>query len=366
MVGALAMALLFGELGVRLFAPQNTLNRLKAMTPPRYRASEILPYELLPGSTGAHHHPEFVATESINLDGFRGEELLDDPAPRILAIGDSFTFGYGDENSGAYPARLQRVLRDKTRSDRLEVINAGFASGHMPDTYYAFLRARAAELAPDTIVLGLFVGNDIDELRFTDHVWVETDERDLPTRIKRGDVEVVDGYRWPIPFGRYDVPVLRNSHLAILVADALFVGIKSKGRTFSQSIYRRSYTPVEVNAFAVAERALVGCSEIAAELGANFLVALFPAREQVYPNDYDLRDYPGGEPDFDKPQRVLLEILERHDIASVDLLSAFRRGHESVMEPLYFQWDGHWSPPGNEYTAQLMADELMRRQWVAP
>lgn len=334
------------------------------MKPGRYRASQILPYELLPGFRGTHHNPEFVATESINGDGFRGKELLNDPAPRILAVGDSFTFGFGDHDHGAYPARLQRVLREQTQNQRLEVVNAGFASGHMPDTFYAFLRARGAAVAPDTIVLGLFVGNDIDELRYNDHLWVGIDQRDLPTRVVRRDVEVVEGYRWPIPFGRYNVPLLRNSHLAILLADALFVGRKSDARAFSQFIYRSTDPPEVLRAYSLAERALVGCSELAGELGANFLVVLFPAREQVYSEDYSFRDYPGGAPDMGKPQRLLSEILQRHGIESLDLLPAFRSERERAPKPLYFLWDGHWSPAGNEYAAQLVATELMRLGWA--
>jgi lysophospholipase L1-like esterase len=63
----------------------------------------------------------------INSKGFVGPEFDDEPRPgsyRIMAVGDSCTFGTGFWQIG-YPGVLQRLLADEASRRRFEVINAG-------------------------------------------------------------------------------------------------------------------------------------------------------------------------------------------------------------------------------------------------
>ncbi len=63
---------------------------------------------------------------NTNARRLRGEAFSDTPAvgtTRILAIGDSVTFGWGVSQEEAWPARLQQALRARGRS--VEVLNAG-------------------------------------------------------------------------------------------------------------------------------------------------------------------------------------------------------------------------------------------------
>lgn len=377
-LAAALLAMGIAELALRLAAPQRTLSRIIEAKPARYRASDILPYELQPGSAGYFREVEFRVRESINSDGFRGAELIEGAEPRIVAIGDSFTFGHGDVDSGAWPARAQRKLAAATGNERLEVVNAGFAAGDYPDTYLTFLRHRAARLDPDWIVVGLFVGNDLDEDGLGERQWTEVDDEGLPLRIDRVDVKVVDGYRWPSRFGRYDVPVLRESHLAILVADALFVPSRPPESLYNPWIYRRQWAPRTERAHELVCRLVGASAREAARLDARFLVALFPAQIQVYPESFDLTDL---DHDLDKPQRRLRACLGARGIDVVDLLPVFRRAAAGAAlddevarhldgprtragngtERLYFRFDSHWSPAGNELAAATMASALLER-----
>ena len=69
---------------------------------------------------------------STNSLGLRGPELGDDdPAvPRLLAIGDSVTHGWGVDEDESYPSVLQELLGE--RGHRVQVVNAGVPANQIP------------------------------------------------------------------------------------------------------------------------------------------------------------------------------------------------------------------------------------------
>jgi len=70
---------------------------------------------------------EFSVDVRLNALGFR-EPHLPSPKPpgvlRVVALGDSFTQGYGVEEHQAWPRRLETVL-DARHPGRYEVVNLG-------------------------------------------------------------------------------------------------------------------------------------------------------------------------------------------------------------------------------------------------
>jgi lysophospholipase L1-like esterase len=78
---------------------------------------------------------------------------------RVLAIGDSMTFGWGVEYEQSYPQVAQRQLRGSYGWPGVEVINVG-RPGAGPHDYLAYMRKYAVELDPDVIVIGFLIGND--------------------------------------------------------------------------------------------------------------------------------------------------------------------------------------------------------------
>ena len=117
-----------------------------------------LPYVLTPGidvsMRGMH--------VEVNEHGLRGRAISTRPAPgvhRILALGDSVTFGEGLAVEEAFPALLERELAARTGA-RYEVLNAG-VEGYNAEAELAFLRERGLVLGPETVVVG-FNLNDYD------------------------------------------------------------------------------------------------------------------------------------------------------------------------------------------------------------
>ena len=102
------------------------------------------------------------------------------------------------------------------------MINGGFAAGYYPDTYYLYLKNIGLDLDPDLVLLGLFIGNDIDYPTAGENEWTSVDADGLPLSIQNIGSTVDDGGYLvrSNPAGRYRYPVLRNSHLIQLAAAA--------------------------------------------------------------------------------------------------------------------------------------------------
>ncbi len=100
-----------------------------------------------------------------NSRGFRDLEFAVAKAPgelRILALGDSLTYGQGLRLDLTWPQVLEARLRAE-RGKPVEVINGGFASGpgvNTPDGYDRWVAEHGLGFAPDIVVVGICL-NDV-------------------------------------------------------------------------------------------------------------------------------------------------------------------------------------------------------------
>ncbi len=109
-----------------------------------------------------------------NRFGFRDDDfpLVKPPGElRILALGDSMTFAPGVRAEDSWVAVLERGLAEAHRRP-VQVINAGFASGHLPGEYLAWLVSDGLAFAPDVVLIGLTL-NDMGDIPMAAHVAVE-------------------------------------------------------------------------------------------------------------------------------------------------------------------------------------------------
>jgi len=95
-----------------------------------------------------------AANDEHNQLGYRGEDI-ELPKPdgvfRIVALGDSTTYGTGTSIENTYPAQLQTTLRETYGDERIEVINAGTA-GYTSWNMLANFAFRVLELEPDLVI----------------------------------------------------------------------------------------------------------------------------------------------------------------------------------------------------------------------
>ncbi len=143
-LAATVIALIASEIGLRILEPELSM----------YQEGGNSVYRLKPGYRNA--------SREINSLGFRNPEFGIQKTPgkkRILFIGDSFTFG-ATPSAQSFPRQFEAMSGEG--GDGCEAINAGVPGYSTVHEYY-FLKDHCGSLGADTVVLSIFVGNDIEE-----------------------------------------------------------------------------------------------------------------------------------------------------------------------------------------------------------
>lgn len=112
-------------------------------------------WRLRPGLDVSRRTGEFserVRTGSLGLRGGDPAPARDPGRPRILAVGDSFTFGTGVDDDETWEALLATSLA--ARGTPAEVMNAG-VPGYGFDQGFRAAQSWAATLQPDLVLFGL-------------------------------------------------------------------------------------------------------------------------------------------------------------------------------------------------------------------
>jgi lysophospholipase L1-like esterase len=139
------------------------LDRTIAWTDLGYRAARARPND-----DRRLGHGEFDVRVVTNALGFR-DARLPSPKPagafRVVALGDSFTQGYGVEEPEAYPRRLERLLSARMPDRTVEVVNLG-VPGTSPRDYVSHLADPGLAYHPDLVLVGV-MANDVQD------VWIQ-------------------------------------------------------------------------------------------------------------------------------------------------------------------------------------------------
>ncbi|MBZ0252415.1 MAG: hypothetical protein K8I02_03660, partial [Candidatus Methylomirabilis sp.] len=186
--GAAAALRRDGGYGLRIGQAYETDDFLLYRLKPRLRmARRVGEYER--GLWGKTDATWAFSTNSLGFRDFEDFLLVHKPEGRlrILAVGDSHTFGLDVGNSSAYPARLQRRLNRNAGEKRFEVVNAG-VPGYSSRQGLIYLTRELGRLSPDMVILQ-FGSNDASRSAN----FLSMPERRIPDRALFPDV------RAPIP-----------------------------------------------------------------------------------------------------------------------------------------------------------------------
>jgi len=161
------------------------------------------------------HRPYHVQTNSV---GVRNTEEPVDGAFRVLAIGDSQTFGPYLANEDTWPGWTENYLRQQLgRADTVQVFNAGISSYTIADEF-AYLRDKGIAFKPRLVVLAVYE-NDLRDLRRERNGIVTRPAAQAPSRIDRAMktvsrglafVKVFNDVRTRIKFERAGVDIRRG------------------------------------------------------------------------------------------------------------------------------------------------------------
>lgn len=122
----------------------------------RESGNQVMRYELTPNSEGYAWHAEV----KINSYGFRDREYdieKPDGTYRIIAIGDSITFGNSLSANVTFPERLEDFFRSHNLA--VEVLNLG-VGGYDTMQEIAFLQELGLQFHPDEVIVG-YCMNDV-------------------------------------------------------------------------------------------------------------------------------------------------------------------------------------------------------------
>lgn len=336
--GSILLTLLLGEIGIRIVHPSASLweypNYIASYTRPdpnqttkTLRYDPLLGWEPLPGSSGVLVNQPI----SYSRDGLRNQNAqVELPAGRpILAVGDSYTEGYGVKDDETWPAHLERDLQKR-------VLNGG-VRGYGLDQIVLRAEKLADIFHPDTIVLG-FIAHDVG-------------------RVGRSvDESAHKSYFDPTGSGLE----LRN----VPVPTTPFMGPRAWPRRILGYSYLLDFVMRRVGANTLWYGAEVPTgaddSEVACRLMDRF--AELAQRHRVRGLVVSLAQYsswtvPGaGAKDRAVISRVL-ECARRRGLQTLDTYDAFAAaGATSNPDSLYAEW--HFNDRGNALAAKLVAEVL--------
>lgn len=158
---------------------------------------------------------DFDVVIRTNARGYREDFDFDLADVEIAFMGDSFAFGHGVEAKERYSALLAEQMKGKVGPRR--VVSLSRNNGFQPEHYEYFVR-KHPELRPKIIVVGLYLGNDLEpdvrETRFDRG----TMTIELPWRAVVGGA-MVNAAPYRIPFFRQMISVSNTARLAAILVN---------------------------------------------------------------------------------------------------------------------------------------------------
>jgi lysophospholipase L1-like esterase len=372
----LGVALGFIEFGLRMLYPDPRILRRDAEL--GYVPTANLDVRKV---FGGH---ERVVRITTNSQGLRAPETaLQPPASgvrRILALGDSFTFGHAVEVSEAWPAALERAVAERSRT-RHEVVNAG-VSGYGTGQQLLLYRRLEPHVRPDAVVLAFAVVNDtldnacLDERRIGPRT-------DVPC-FKVSGAALTMAPAAPAPAGPALRAPLRSLASEFFVAQAKRLTLwnpKLLGVAEAAGFrVRLPYVPetvvgwydpaVSTPAWAITQRLLIEFRDMLAARGLPLVVLVVPSSVQVDASRQATlatlgRDHPlvrAYLADPRRPQRLINEFCGTVMLNCIDPLDDLLK--LEARERTYYPLDGHWTPRSHALAARLVAQRFAEREIV--
>src|SRR2546423_2473486 len=332
---------------------------------------------------------EFSYRVQTNSLGFRDREFgLEKRARiRILALGDSFTFGFGVDGKQAWPKVLEANLR--TAGDEVEIANLGRPAGS-PRDYAAIAEKAIPLLKPDLVIVAVLQGDDVAQMadppppenvtqfpRLEDTVTAHPRLRRITASLYPHLVAMVDRFREPELFDQWErhaQRLLTNMDPTVKARfEKLDPGIReafTSGQLNPALIYESTSRPdyflsnIDVNSpdtqrlILEMAKQLTRIDNAAVQHRAKAIIVSVPYGVYVSQNSLKTRQRLGFEvvPDMlttsagDEPIRRASEIA---GLSFYDVTNEFRQA--SLQRNLFFELDGHFNAAGHElFAARLM------------
>jgi hypothetical protein len=390
--GSLAVSLAMGEAVLRVYAP---LVRQPFLVS-EYVENEQGKFCVYDPKLGWIGKPDMDSDYSAldcrhrvrqNKYGFRGTEhsFLRTSKKRIVALGDSFTWGFGVEDAEIFTSVLER------ESDPpVEIVNLG-VTGYGTDQEYLLWRSLGVRFRPDEVLLTIVPENDV-----WNNVWGVMSGYPKPVFqfMKQGGYRILNQ---PVPLSEtdhwrpYGLPtwlterggsiisqrhvlarvaahsalvssiitaLARNDGLRLWLTRRHILSIPDPDWFWEPSMHTAPPHPVTLAHWDTLFRLIGLLHSDVLKNGAKLRVLIVPESFQVYPDLWEQFKLaktlpPGARWDRDATNRRITAYCREHGIPVTDPLPALREAAKTNLF-LYYPWNGHWTAAGHRLVARQL------------
>ena len=278
-----------------------------------------------------------IKTIKIEDDiGFRDDGINHDQI-YAAAIGDSFVYGHGLEMEDTWVELLEKEV------DR-DVINAGMPNAY-PETELIIFRKYVKAFNPKIVILGISQNDFVDA-----YVFNYLEKNFGYTYLKRkldSTSSVYRLFRFAVTskwFGEYkSYPHFTAGNITYII-DPFLAGPAVDGN--NKEILNGKKRNMD---------SILELKKSAEESGSEFLLVIFPTKEQVFWDK--VKQVTNGTYNIDFLSDELSKFAEENDIKYIDMTEKFRE--ISKTEPdLFFHIDGHMNQKGNIIVKDLIYNYL--------
>jgi hypothetical protein len=329
---------------------------------------------------------EYSTYIKINNKGLRGRGYAykrEENTFRILILGDSFTAGLQVPEEETFSKMLETQLQQHYPQTKFEVINAGIV-GYGTDNQLAYFTHEGYKYQPDLVLLAFFTGNDITD-NISQSLYELVDGHLIPVAPPQRTGALVQNWtieEAPIKKTRhflytnsrlYSVSIELMTYSAIQKIPALvdmlvslgFVEITTPLVNYG-NFYTFRYLPEK--AWLKTEALILQLNQEVEAHGSQLVIAVLPDESDVDQNRRAeiLETYAhltteqtiNGPP----PAIQLGQILQKNNILQLQLLTALQNYRQKIGEPLYYKYDGHWTPAGHQVAGQAIYNYLIENR----
>lgn len=265
-----------------------------------------LPYQVVTNNEG------FRSFNPTNIKKLEGKI-------RIIAVGDSFTFGPYVNNQDTYPIKLENYLKEK--SIDTEVLNAG-VSGYTLQDEMSYLKDKGFHLKPDLIIIGVYQ-NDVSDYQDSQRSYFSRDNQ----KTKYSLILNIAKKSAFLTFLERKISQSRAANQRVNVLNS---------KSEEEPDYKK-----ELDAYINDLNILI---DEADRRNIKLLLVFFPSFDQLLEDKYF-------------PQDNIKSILILKDVDHIDLLSNFK-SHENKKLLYLLPFNGHLSSTGNDLSGKLIADKV--------
>ena len=366
---SITIAIIFAEIFLRWDASRKQPVETRVCR----RSSPYIHHELIPNATCRSRYQEWDTTFSVNSMGFRSPEIsLEKPegAFRVLLFGDSFT---ESESVNLDQTAAQIVQRDLTQEFHMpvEIVNMGVMS-YSPILYERKLKQWVRQLQPDLVIINVDMSDFQNDYSYTQDLDGQGNFRYILFQQNMGAPHIL------LPNLDVGIKFWLRTHSVFYgtIADRIKQLVRKVKGVPEPTVFQindpksdphyatrsgeNARDPLMWNEFG---KHMIEINRFLARLKIPLVATIYPYGHQISPDEWGIgREKNGFKKGVVYPATaadLLVQFGIDHGFNVVNMVPAFIEAEKHRSGFLYWQYDGHFSPLGQQVFSQQL-EEVIR------